>query len=136
MPTSGMPMPAWSAKRRTVSTIQACVGSRESLMICAPVLRLAMNLLISSEMVAPPKPTTSENTSSPPTFSPASSMKRFSPNTLMTMPSTTITARLVITKSRILFMGRKPFVASAQDDGDEPAELKTGRQYCQTVEGL
>ena len=75
-------------------------------MICAPVLRLAMNLLISSEMVAPPKPMTSENTISPPTFSPLSSMKRFSPNRLMTMPSTTITARLVITKSRILFIGR------------------------------
>ena len=33
-------------------------------MICAPVLRLAIDLLISSEMNAPPKPMTSEKPSS------------------------------------------------------------------------
>ena len=84
----------------------ASVGARESLMICAPVLALAMVLLSNSEMIAPAKPTTSENTSSPPTFKPLASSQRFRPNRLMTMPSTTITARLVITNSMILFMAQ------------------------------
>ena len=39
-------------------------------MTCAPVLHLAIGLLISSEMIAPPKPITAEKTSSALRFSP------------------------------------------------------------------
>ena len=68
--TSGMPMPAFSAKLRTVPTIQRWVGSAESLMTLAPVLHLAIGLLISSEMIAPPKPITAAKPSSRPRFRP------------------------------------------------------------------
>ena len=52
-------------------------------------------------------------------------------STLMTMPSTSITARLVITKSRIRFMV-EALVCDGAMMGTAGAELKTGRQYCQT----
>ncbi len=59
-------MPARSAKRATLLTSHWCVASRESLMTWAPVVHLAIGLLISSEMIAPPKPITSEKPSNEP----------------------------------------------------------------------
>jgi hypothetical protein len=79
-----------------------------------------MVLLISSEMIAPAKPTTSENTSSPPTFRPLASSQRFNPKILMTMPSTTITARLVITKSMIRFIAGN-LVCCRREEWGRPA---------------
>ena len=70
MPTSGMPMPDLSANLRTVSTIQASSALAGWLMIFTPMLILAMDLLISSEMMAPEKPTTSEKIISCPVLVP------------------------------------------------------------------
>ena len=61
----------------------------------APVDHFAIGLEISSEKIAPPKPTTSENTSSIPTLMPFSVRKRSTPSTLSTTDSSTTTARLV-----------------------------------------
>ena len=105
MATSGIEMPAALEKRSTVPTSHWCVGSVELLMTFAPVLHLAMGLLISSEMNAPPKPITSEKPSSEVRFSPLAVMKPLSPRTLTAMPSTTMTATLVSRKSAMRFMG-------------------------------
>ncbi len=56
MPTSGMPMPALSANLRTVPTIQASSGDCGLSIMRRPAVHLAIGLLISSEMIAPPKP--------------------------------------------------------------------------------
>ena len=69
-PTSGMPMPALSAKRRTVSTIQRWSGPSSPVMTCTPDVHLAIGLEISSEMIAPPKPMTKANPSSMPRLRP------------------------------------------------------------------
>ncbi|MNT51714.1 hypothetical protein D3C72_1886960 [compost metagenome] len=62
MATSGRPMPARSASWCTVSSSQASRWLRGALgsSTCAPVLHLAIGLLIRSEMIAPVKPTTTE----------------------------------------------------------------------------
>ena len=70
MPTSGMPMPALSAKPRTVSTIQASSLLAGVWMIFTPMLILAMVLLIKSDTMAPAKPTTSEKIISCPVLVP------------------------------------------------------------------
>ena len=66
MATSGMPMPALSASRFTVSTSQRCVSPSVPAMTFALVDIFAMNFDSSSEMIAPVKPTTAENASSGP----------------------------------------------------------------------
>ena len=106
MATSGMPILDFSAMVFTVATIQRCVGSAESLMSCAPVVHLAMGLLISSEMMAPPKPMISAKPNSVPMFRPWAVMKRFRPSRCAAMPRTSITATLVTTNSRIRFMAK------------------------------
>jgi len=70
MPTSGMPIWAWSANLRTVSTIQRSSGEPEPSITRTPEVHLAMGLLMSSEMIAPPKPMTSAKPSSAPRFRP------------------------------------------------------------------
>ena len=98
-------MPAFSDKRRTVSTIQASSWFCGVVMTCAPVLHLAMGLLISSEMMAPPKPMMSEKPSRADRFRPLAVRNRFTPSKLATTPNTTMTARLVSTKRKMRFMG-------------------------------
>jgi len=105
MATSGMPMPALSAKRRTVSTIQASSAVCGWLITRAPVLNLAMGLLISNEMMAPPKPMTSENPASAVMFRPLAVRKRSTPRMRVVTSNTAITAKLVRTNSRMRFMG-------------------------------
>ena len=104
--TSGMPIPALVEKLRTVPTIQRCVGSVESLMMTALVLHLAMGLLISSEMIAPPKPINKEKASNVPRFRPLEVRNLLTPNRLAVMPSTSITARLVRTNRTMRFMAQ------------------------------
>ncbi len=88
--TSGMPMPAACAWRCTVCSNQRSVWLRGSVMTCAPVARLAMNLDSSSETSEPPKPKIAAITSRPPIWF------GLTPNTDMTMPASTSTARLVM----------------------------------------
>ena len=59
-----MPTPAPSASFFTVCTSQYSVLPSEPSMTCAPVDHLAMDLDISSEMNAPPKPNTADMASS------------------------------------------------------------------------
>ena len=64
MATSGMPMPAARAWRSTVLTSHISAELRGWVMTCAPVLRLAIHLLMASEMKLPPMPITAEKPSS------------------------------------------------------------------------
>ena len=73
-------------------------------MICAPVDHFATGFDMSSEMIAPPKPKTAENTSSGPRLSPSCAIARSMPNSFSTIDRTTMTARLVRTKSTIRFI--------------------------------
>ena len=107
MPTSGMPIWAFSASLRTVSTIQASsafCGPSGPLMTRTPALHLATGLLINSEIIAPPKPMISAKPSKADRFSPLDVRKRFTPNRLATMPSTATTAMLVSKKSSMRFI--------------------------------
>ena len=63
-----------------------------------------MGLEISSERIDPVKPTTSEKASSAPTSMPLSLRNRFSPSTLMTIDSNTMTAMLVARNRKMRFM--------------------------------
>src|SRR5450759_3976174 len=103
--TSGMPMPALSASTCTVSTSQSCSGPSEPSITCARVDHFAIGFDINSEINEPPKPTTSENTSSALTLMPLSVRKRSTPSTLSTTDSTSITARLVSRNNTIRFIG-------------------------------
>ena len=66
MATSGMPMPAFCARRCTDDTSHASASFAGCVITCAPVDHLAIDFDISSEMIEPVKPTTAENTSSSP----------------------------------------------------------------------
>ena len=74
------------------------------LMTRAPVLNRAMGLLISKEMMAPPKPMMKAKPSRAPRFRPLAVRKRLTPSRLATMPSTATTATLVNRNRTILFM--------------------------------
>jgi len=71
----------------------------------APVLHLAIGLLINREKIDPVKPTTSENTSRLPRCRVLPRAGLPTPNKLRTSDSTSITARLVAIKRTIRFMG-------------------------------
>ena len=73
-------------------------------MTCAPVVHLAIGLLINNEMNAPPKPMIMAKPSSAPKFKPLAVKKRLTPNKEATTPSTSITARLVTINRKIRFM--------------------------------
>ena len=109
MPTSGMPMPALSANLRTVPTIQASSGDWGLSIMRMPVVHLAIGLLISSEMIAPPKPMISAKPSNAVRFSPLAVRKRLTPSRLATMPSTATTITLVKTNRRIRFKLNSPW---------------------------
>src|SRR5436190_19444127 len=100
-----MPTPALAASRRTVSTSHASCSLAGWSMTCAPVLHLAIDFDISSEMIEPVKPTTAEKASSGPSCSPACPMPALSsPSRCSTTPSTSITARLVAMNRTMRFM--------------------------------
>src|SRR6266511_596279 len=61
--TSGMPMFALSARRRTVATSHCSCAPSGDLMMCAPVDHSAICLEIRSDMNEPPKPISRENRS-------------------------------------------------------------------------
>ncbi|MCY1385160.1 hypothetical protein D9M69_735070 [compost metagenome] len=63
-----------------------------------------MGLLMSSEMMAPPKPITSENPASAVMFNPLAVRKRSTPRMRVVINSTAMTAKLVRTNSRMRFM--------------------------------
>ena len=104
MATSGISMPARCDKVRTVSSNQASSADCAWVMTCAPVDILAIHLLISKEMNAPPKPITAAKPSKAPRFKPLLVRKRFTPNKLATTPNTNITARLVTMNKKMRFM--------------------------------
>ena len=99
-----MPMLARSASVFTVFTSQNWVVPSEPSMTCAPVDHLAMGLEISSEMKAPAKPTTSENTSSMGRLRPFALMNLSTPSTDSVTDSTSMIARLVTRNSTMRFM--------------------------------
>ena len=109
MPTSGMPMPDWSANLRTVSTIQASSALAGWLMTRTPEDILAIHLLMSSEIKAPPKPISKAKPSKAPKLRPLAVKNRFTPNKLATTPNTKTTARLVKTNRKIRFMSNFNF---------------------------
>ena len=99
-----MPIPALSASFFTVDISHASPSLAGVVMTCAPVDHLAIDFDISSEMIAPVKPTTAENTSSAPTLRPFSASARLMPSTLVTMLITTSTAMLVRTNRKMRFI--------------------------------
>src|SRR3569832_2440891 len=90
-----MAMPARSASLLTVSSSQNSVEFDGVSITCAPVDHLAIGLLISSEMMEPVKPTTSENTSSIGRLRPALVRNRSTPSKNNTMLITAMTAMFV-----------------------------------------
>ena len=70
----------------------------------APVDHFAIGLEMRSEMNEPVNPTTAENTSNMPMFSPLAVRKRFTPRIESVTDSTSITAMLVTRKSTMRFM--------------------------------
>ena len=76
----------------------------------APVLNLAIGLLISREKNAPPKPTTAAKPSSRPRFRPWAVKKRSTPSKLATMPNMITTARFVMTNRAIRFIVFSPVI--------------------------
>jgi hypothetical protein len=102
-----MPMPAVVASLRTVSTTHASASLDGCEMTCAPVDHFAICFDMRSEMIAPVKPTTAENTSSPPRFIPVcAAIARSSPSRRSTIDRTSTTARFVTMRSRMRFMER------------------------------
>ena len=115
--TSGMPIPAAFAWRATVSSSQRSVGLRGWVMTTAPVLRLAMNLDSSSEMIEPPKPKIAAITSRP------LICEEFTPSRDMTTLAKASTAMLVSRNNPIrvnmgvISMRMKTFAKSAAPAG-------------------
>src|SRR5882672_1287094 len=102
--TSGMPMFALSARRRTVATSHCSCAPSGSFMTCAPVDYSAICLDMRSDMKEPPKPISSENQSSDWRSRPFCVRNRSTPSTLAMTESSSTTARLVARKSRMRFM--------------------------------
>src|SRR5882762_3380483 len=102
--TSGMPMFALSARRRTVATSHCSCAPSGSFMTCAPVDHSAICLDMRSDMKAPPKPISSENQSSDSRSRPFCVRNRSTPSTLAMTESSSTTARLVAMKRRMRFM--------------------------------
>src|SRR4249919_990507 len=112
MATSGLPMPARSAWRWTVATSHCSSSLRGCSITCAPVLRLAIHLDISSEMNEPPKPKIAAITISCPWL--PTRMPNFC-STDITMPSRTRTARLVARNRATRLNIGGPFAQPAAD---------------------
>jgi len=108
MATSGMPMPAWVARRCTVETSQASSAFAGWVMTRAPVERLAMNLDMASEISAPPKPRIAANTSRPPMSCPVLARYWSMPSRRIETDSTARTARLVARNRKIRFKFASP----------------------------
>src|SRR6266850_385100 len=102
--TSGIPMFALSARRRTVATSHCSCAPSGSFMTCAPVDHSAICLEMRSDMKEPPKPISSENQSSDWRSRPFSVRNRSTPSTLAMTESSSTTARLVAMKRRMRFM--------------------------------
>src|SRR5512132_313953 len=100
-----MPMLAAVASLRIVSTSHASASFDGDWITCAPVVHLAIDFDISSEMIAPVKPTTSEKTRSCPYAKPCAASAWSRPKSFSTTDSTTTTARLVARNRMIRFMG-------------------------------
>ena len=73
-------------------------------MICTPEVHLAMGLLISKEMMAPPKPMIRAKPSKAPRFRPLEVKNLFTPSRLATTPSTATTSTLVKINKKMRFM--------------------------------
>src|SRR6266480_6700 len=102
--TSGMPIFALSARRRTVSTSQRSCAPSGDFMTCAPVDHSAICLEMRSDMNEPPKPINSENHRSDSRSSPLCVRNRSTPSTLAMTESSRTTARFVARKRKIRFM--------------------------------
>ncbi len=102
--TSGIAIPALSASRLTVASSQVSPSVRGVAMTCAPVDHFAIVFDSSKEMNAPPNPRMAENASSAPRFNPFAASAWLRPSRLVTIVSTTITARLVTRNRMTRFM--------------------------------
>jgi hypothetical protein len=103
-----MDRPALSAKRRTVSSSQNSVELPGVSITLAPVLHLAMVFDIHNEMKDPPKPMSRAKNSSLPKSRPLPAKNLCAPVSVLTIPSTSMIARLVPTSNMIRFMIRSP----------------------------
>src|SRR5688572_10697363 len=99
-----MPMPAWLASRRTVSTSQASSAFRGSSITCTPIIRFAVHLEIARDTNAPPKPSTAPKTSSEVKLMPFASSQGSMPSRRSVTLATIRIAKLVARNSRILFI--------------------------------
>jgi len=101
MATSGMPIPALSACRRTVCTSHISTSLAGEVMTRAPVRRLAVHLEIASEISEPPKPNTAAKITRLRMSSPTPCWSRIwpTPSRLSTMLRMKTIARLVMIKS-------------------------------------
>ncbi len=106
MPTSGMPMPAFSACTRTVSTSQRSVAVDGWSMTRTPIIRLAVHLDMASEIREPVKPTTAAKASSDPMSRPTpwASRIRSMPSRRRTTPNTTMMAIFVTRNRKMRFI--------------------------------
>src|SRR3990172_9411638 len=102
--TSGMPMPAARAWRRTVSTNQSSVDVAGVSITWAPVMRFAVHLEMASEMNDPPMPKTAAKIRSDPGFSPCWVRYGSTPSSRSVSDSTRTMARLVARNSTTRFM--------------------------------
>src|SRR6266513_4707413 len=102
--TSGTPILALSARRRTVATSHCSCAPSGDLLTCAPVDHSAAWLEIRSDMDEPPKPINSENHRSDSRSRPFCVRNRSTPSTLAMTDSSSTTARLVARKSKMRFM--------------------------------
>src|SRR6266516_1843110 len=101
--TSGMPIFALSARRRTVSTSQRSCAPSGDFMTCAPVDHSAICLEMRSDMNEPPKPINNENQRSDSRSRPFCVRNRSTPSILATTESSS-TTRLVAMKRKMRFM--------------------------------
>src|SRR3569832_623102 len=99
-----MAMPARSASLLTVSSSQNSVEFDGVSITCAPVDHLAIGLLISSEMMEPVKPTTSENTSNNKKKKPTQNRNQSTPSKDNTMLITAMTAMFVAMNRKFRFI--------------------------------
>jgi|GEM_PF-3405009 len=130
IPTSGMPMPASRAWRRTVSSNHCSVLLRGCSMTWTRMVFLAIHLEMAREMNEPPKPNTAAKISRAFRFRlvPDSSRIRSTPRRRSTMLSTTMIARLVARNRKIRFIVA-PMCSKVQDQKSAVLDRGNGKKF-------
>ena len=109
IPTSGMPMPAFWASSDTVSSSHFSSALRAWVIICVPVLRLAIHLDRKSEIKEPAIPNTAQNTSSACRFrsTPLACIIELKPSKFRVTLATSKIAMLVIKNRAMRIIGNR-----------------------------